>query len=83
MSNLHLLHFCLSIALPNASIMTELSTPSAKHCLDLALTATSALEQSLYAKCLSNDPLETTLAKKNTPCHALQAFYLADALPHQ
>ncbi len=22
-------------------------------------------------------------AKKNTPCHALQDFYLADALPHQ
>jgi hypothetical protein len=22
-------------------------------------------------------------AKRNTPCHALQDFYLADALPHQ
>ena len=24
-----------------------------------------------------------TSAKRNTPCHALQDFYLADALPHQ
>ncbi len=27
--------------------------------------------------------LAAALAKKNTPCHALQDFYLADALPHQ
>ena len=25
----------------------------------------------------------TSSAKRNTPCHALQDFYLADALPHQ
>ena len=26
---------------------------------------------------------QPTLAKRNTPCHALQDFYLTDALPHQ
>ena len=31
----------------------------------------------------SLDKHDSTLAKKNTPCYALQDFYLADALPHQ
>jgi len=56
-------HFCLSIAPPDASMMAELSMPSAKLCLDLGLTqsnAPAALEQSPHAKCPSNDPLKTT-----------------------
>ena len=31
----------------------------------------------------STDNFSMASAKKNTPCHALQDFYLADALPYQ
>jgi hypothetical protein len=55
--------FCLSIALPDASIMARLSTPPAELCLDLRLTQSNAPaipEQSPHTECPSDNPSETT-----------------------
>ena len=57
-----LLHFCLSIAPPDASMMAGLSALPAKLCLDLGLTwsnAPVAPKQSPCTECLSDNPLET------------------------
>ena len=54
-----LLHFHLSITLPDASMTAGPSAPPAELCLDLGLITPATLEQSPYAKHLSNNPPET------------------------
>jgi hypothetical protein len=56
------MHFRLSIAPPDASMMAGPSVPPAKLCLDLGLiqsNAPAAPEQSPHAERPSDDPLET------------------------
>ncbi len=54
-----LLHFHLSITLPDASMTAGPSAPPAELCLDLGLITPAAPEQSLHTECPSDDPPET------------------------
>jgi len=56
------MHFCLSIAPPDASMMAGPSVPPAELCLDLRLTQSNAPatpERSPCTKCPSDNPPET------------------------